>query len=136
MLYRRSLRNKYDQQRLAASVRADSMDKPQVSKLRDIGVEIRAFDWQTARPSELDKHFEGVETVISTCYYSKPAILGQKALVDAAKRSGIKRFIPCDFGTPAPPGIMDLRDNVSSSRSQMRVQVLTITKRKSSSTST
>jgi hypothetical protein len=39
--------------------------------------------------------------------------LSQLNLVDASKRAGVKRFVPCAFITVAPPGgIMDLRDQV------------------------
>lgn len=100
-----------ERQRLAASVRPNSVHKPEVSSLEDLGVEIKQLDWQTASAAELDALFEGVDTVISTCYFS--AIPDQKLLVDAAKRTGVKRFIPCDFATPAPPGVMMLHDTVS-----------------------
>lgn len=36
----------------------------------------------------------------------------QIPLVDAAKEAGVARFVPCDFGTVCPPGVMSLRDRV------------------------
>lgn len=37
----------------------------------------------------------------------------QIPLVDAAREAGVGRFVPCDFGTIAPPkGVMLLRENV------------------------
>lgn len=78
---------------------------------RRLDVEIKPLDWQNSSAEELDTLFHGAETVISTCYVT--AILDQKVLVDAAKRAGVKRFVPCDFGTPAPRRIMALRDEVS-----------------------
>lgn len=92
-------------------MRPDSIDKADVSTLRDLGVEIRPSDWEKASADELDKLFDGAEIVISTCHYT--SIPSQTVLVDAAKRAGVKRFIPCDFGTPAPRGVMGLRDGVS-----------------------
>jgi len=42
-------------------------------------------------------------------------LLHQTRLVDAAKRADVKRFIPSDFGTPCPPGVMKLHDDAGSS---------------------
>lgn len=37
----------------------------------------------------------------------------QIPLVDAAREAGVKRFVPCDFGTISPPtGVMVLREKV------------------------
>lgn len=77
-------------------------------------MEIKALDWLNASAAELDTLFDGVETVISTCYYT--VISEQKVLVDAAKRAGVRRFIPCDFGPPAPHGVMVLHDRVSTNQ--------------------
>jgi hypothetical protein len=49
--------------------------------------------------------------VISTCYYT--AIPDQTRLVDSAKRVGAKRFIPCDWASASPRGIMEMHDTVS-----------------------
>jgi hypothetical protein len=41
--------------------------------------------------------------------------LSQLNLVDASKKAGVKRFVPCAFITVAPAGgVMDLRDQVCS----------------------
>lgn len=99
-------------QRLAATVRPGSLDRPQVTLLRDLGVEIHSIDWQTAGTEKLDELFQGAHTVISTVYWG--VILDQKILVDAAKRANVQRFIPCDFATACPPGVMKLHDDVCS----------------------
>ena len=99
-------------QRLAATVRPTSIDKPEVAPLRELGVDVRPCDWQKQGPAELDELFSGVDIVISTTYWSPDVLLDQKMLVDAAKRMNVKRFIPNDFGTPAPPGVMMLQDTV------------------------
>ena len=39
-------------------------------------------------------------------------ILQQKNLVLAAKAAGVKRFVPCDFGTPGAQGVRELLDQV------------------------
>ena len=50
--------------------------------------------------------------VISALHVSE--IPNQKVLVDAAKRAGVKRFIPSDWCNACVPGVMDLYDNVRS----------------------
>jgi len=60
----------------------------------------------------LIKALDGIETVISTL--SPTAYLAHIPLANAAKKAGVKRFIPCGFITVAPPGgVMLLRDHVS-----------------------
>jgi hypothetical protein len=99
-------------QRLATSVRFASLSKPQVTSLSDLGVEIRASDWQTDGPEKLDQLFSGSDVVISTV--NSEAHLDQKILVDAAKRANVKRFIPSDFGIVRVPGVNDIFDKVKS----------------------
>lgn len=42
-------------------------------------------------------------------------LLQQIPLIDAAKKAGVKRFVPCDFGPVAPPkGFMSIRETVRS----------------------
>jgi hypothetical protein len=47
---------------------------------------------------------------IVVCCLSPPAIRSQIALIDAAVQAGVKRFVPCNWGTPAARGILSLRD--------------------------
>lgn len=45
---------------------------------------------------------------------SGTALLEQMGIVTAAKRAGVKRFVPCGFVTVCPAGgVMRLRDHVS-----------------------
>lgn len=104
------LKAPFSYQNLATTVRPGSMDRAEVPLLRDLGVEIHPIDWRTAGPEKLAELFQGVHTVISTVFWS--TILEQKQLVDAAKSANVQRFIPGDFGTACPPGVMQLRDNV------------------------
>jgi putative NADH-flavin reductase len=53
----------------------------------------------------------GVDTVI--CALSPDSLFEQLPLADAAKKAGVKRFVPCAFMTVCPPGgIMWIRDQV------------------------
>ena len=54
---------------------------------------------------------KGVDIVISTVDVFQ--LNSQILLIDAAKRAGVKRFIPCDFGTPGSKGVRPLVDQVS-----------------------
>ena len=61
-------------------------------------------------PTELDAALKGVDTLICTTHYSE--IDKQLPLVDAAKRVGVKRFIPNDWASPCVRGVMRLHDQV------------------------
>ncbi|KAL0948741.1 hypothetical protein HGRIS_008873 [Hohenbuehelia grisea] len=90
------------------TVRPESLNKPIVKDLQAIGVSIVPLDWQTAPAAELEALLKGVDTVISACNWE--ALRDQTRLVDAAKVAGVKRFIPCDWGTICPPGEMKIED--------------------------
>jgi hypothetical protein len=49
-----------------------------------------------------------VDTVI--CSMSPAALKFQIPLIDAAVAAGVKRFLPCNWGTPSSRGILALRD--------------------------
>jgi len=90
-----------------AGVRPTSLSKPEVSKLRERGVEIRAIELSNS-PAELDAALKGVDTVISTTYFTE--IDKQVHLADAAKRVGVKRFVPDDWATPCVRGVRGFYD--------------------------
>jgi hypothetical protein len=59
----------------------------------------------------LVKVLTGIDVVISCIYWLN--LDDQVPLIKAAKLAGVKRFVPCNFGTPAPRGVMKLMDHVS-----------------------
>ncbi len=83
-----------------------------MSKLREHGVEIRAIELSNS-PAELDAVLKGVDTVISTTFITE--IDKQVRLADAAKRVGVKRFIPNDWATPCVRGLRKMFDQVRTS---------------------
>lgn len=96
-------------QRVAALVRPASQSKPNTEALRASGVEIRLGDL-TDGVSKLKETLSGVDIVISAVIAS--AIESQKDIIHAAKEVGVKRFVPCDFGTPGKRGVRHLLDAV------------------------
>lgn len=59
---------------------------------------------------DLVKVLAGVDVLISAIFFQ---VLHQEIpLAKAAKAAGVKRFVPCSFGTPCPRGLMLLRDTV------------------------
>jgi len=94
--------------RVAALTRPSSLSKPQVNDLRSKGVEIRAADIDSDNIEKLTQVLAGVDVLISVV--TAEAILAQKLLIAAAKAAGVKRVIPCDFGTPGKRGVRDLND--------------------------
>lgn len=96
-------------QRVAALVRPASQSKPNTEALRASGVEIRLGDL-TDGVAKLKEILAGVDLVISAVIAS--AIESQKDIIYAAKEVGVKRFVPCDFGTPGKRGVRHLLDAV------------------------
>ncbi|KAL2830659.1 hypothetical protein BJY01DRAFT_240331 [Aspergillus pseudoustus] len=91
-----------------ALVRPRSAQKPAIVALQDKGVHIRKCDLKSSE-DELEKVLQGVDVVISCVGSAEQQ--DQIPLANAAKKAGVKRFIPCGFITVAPPGgIMWLRD--------------------------
>ncbi|CAJ2513880.1 Uu.00g019990.m01.CDS01 [Anthostomella pinea] len=89
-------------------IRTASANKPAAQKLRDRGLKIVTGDL-TGSIKDLVALVCGTDTIISTIY---PESVGEQIpLVDAAVQAGVRRFVPCNFGTPsARGGIMDMRD--------------------------
>ncbi|OBZ72583.1 hypothetical protein A0H81_07784 [Grifola frondosa] len=94
--------------RVAAAVRPASLAKPSVEKLRESGVEIRPADIQADGVAKLKDMLSGVDVLISAVSFD--IIREQEDVLVAAKEAGVKRVIPCDFGTPGAKGVRDLHD--------------------------
>ncbi|KAL1730828.1 hypothetical protein EV714DRAFT_210173 [Schizophyllum commune] len=93
--------------RVAAVVR--SPNKPAVVDFKNRGVEIVISpSLDTATHEELVKLLTGVDIVVSAIHVF--ALEAQRPLFAAAKEAGVKRVVPCDFGTHAPPGVMLIKD--------------------------
>lgn len=91
-----------------ALVRPKSMGKPAVNVLRERGVEIREGDLEGSE-EDLVKALHDIDVVISCVGALQQQ--DQIALANAAKKAGVKRFVPCGFITVASPGgIMRMRD--------------------------
>ncbi|KAH9925898.1 NAD(P)-binding protein [Epithele typhae] len=95
--------------RVVAFTRPSSSPKPDVETMCARGVEIRHADLLDG-VEKLKAALEGIDVVISAV--TALSILDQKDLVRAAKEVGVKRFIPCDFGTPGAKGVRVLFDDV------------------------
>lgn len=98
-------------QKAAAITRPASLSKPAVTELRSKGVEIREADVQSDSLEKLKEALSGVDVLISAV--NAEIILSQKTLLAAAKKAGVKRVVPCDFGTPGARGVRDLHDMAS-----------------------
>ena len=98
-------------QEVTALTRPSSLQKPQVLELAKKGVNIVAADLAGSE-EELKKALMGIEVVISTIYGA--SVTAEIPLINAAKAIGVQRYVPCFFGTVAPPtGALRLRELVS-----------------------
>lgn len=75
------------------------------------GVEIRPLDLEHSSHEQLTAALKDVDTVISTIVWT--ALQSQRILIEASKKTGVKRFIPCDWGTACVRGVRKLYDEVS-----------------------
>ncbi|KAF9068986.1 NAD(P)-binding protein [Rhodocollybia butyracea] len=89
-----------------ALIRPSSLSKPETKELEALGVEIIPGDIVTSTPEDLDKALRDIDTVISTVL----PFVDQKPLILAAKRAGVKRFVPSDFGPQIPRGVFAMQD--------------------------
>lgn len=98
-------------QDVVALIRPLSARKPTVAKMEEQGVEIRKCDLK-ASDEQLIEVLAGIDVVVSCVGPAEQQ--DQIPLAKAAKKAGVKRFVPCGFITICPPGgIMWLRDEVS-----------------------
>ena len=80
-------------------------------KLQDRGIKIHAASLEN--DVQLADILSGIHTVISAVGPELEAQLAQIPLADAAKKVGVKRFVPCAWITVCPAGgVMWLRDQV------------------------
>ena len=97
---------------ITALVRPSSAKRDEVHILHDRAVDILIAGVRTEDISSLAGKLSGFNTIISAV--GRDAQLLQLRLIDAAKKAGVQRFVPCAFMTIGPPGgVMLLRDEVS-----------------------
>jgi hypothetical protein len=97
------------QQEITALVRPSSVEKPATISLKERGIKIVPIDIGRSH-DELVATLTGIDTVISAIHFQ--SLDDEIPLSNAAKRAGVKRYVPCFFATIAPRGIMDARDRV------------------------
>jgi uncharacterized protein YbjT (DUF2867 family) len=101
-----------------ALVRPISAQKPAITRLQDRGIQIRKCDLK-APEEELIEALAEIDVVISCVGPAEQQ--DQIPLAKAAKKTGVKRFVPCGFITVCPPGgIMWLRDEKEIVYNQIR----------------
>ncbi|KAK7426119.1 hypothetical protein QQZ08_007429 [Neonectria magnoliae] len=102
------LRLSKDPFNITALVRPASINKPEVQSVKEQGVGINVIELD-APHEDLVKALSGQDVVI--CCIIPGSADSQKALADAAKEAGVKRFIPSSFATACPPaGVMVMRE--------------------------
>ncbi|KAJ5982357.1 hypothetical protein N7451_012457 [Penicillium sp. IBT 35674x] len=103
---------------VTALVRSASTPKPAIARLEDKGMHVRECDLK-APEDHLIEALAGIDVVISCVGPAEQQ--DQISLAKAAKKTGVKRFIPCGFITVCPPGgIMWLRDEKEIVYNQIR----------------
>ncbi|KAI5885530.1 NAD(P)-binding protein [Schizophyllum commune H4-8] len=96
--------------RVATIVRTPT--KPAAVEFKNRGVEILVCsDLTTATHAELVKLLDGADILVSTVHAMM--LDAQRPLFAAAKEAGVKRVVPDDFSSHAPPGAMLLNDKAN-----------------------
>ena len=100
------------QQNVTAITRPSSTPKPALLAFQKRGVRLLPADLTGNTPDEdLAKLLVGIDIIIATI--NIPDLQVQIPLANAAKIAGVKRFVPCFFGTIVPPGgLLGIRDMV------------------------
>ncbi|CEI67571.1 unnamed protein product [Fusarium venenatum] len=96
-----SVEPKFD---ITALVRPSSLKKPNVIELQGKGVNILSFSLDDPE-DHLATQLKGIDVLIVCC------LLDETILANAAKKAGVKRYVPCFYATVMPRGIQTLRDN-------------------------
>ena len=76
---------------------SDEKNRQKIEKMKAQGAIIVEGD--VMKPQTLLPIFEGVDVVVSAVGNNETTVPGQKNLIDAAKKQGVKRFIPSDYST-------------------------------------
>ncbi|KAH6685053.1 isoflavone reductase [Plectosphaerella plurivora] len=93
---------------ITALARESSINGPRYQALKELGVTVAAVDLAGSE-EDLTKALAGAEVVICTLHVFDAR--DQINLASAAKKAGVKRFVPSFFATVAPPsnGVLSLR---------------------------
>lgn len=92
-------------------VRSSSISKPVVQAFEAKGITIKVGD-SLSPVEDLVEILRGIDVLINT--HSMPMYEGQKNIVIAAKKAGVKRIVPSAWiPTIAPGGLSKPRDDVS-----------------------
>jgi hypothetical protein len=113
--YSLSIHTDNQPQEVAELVRPSSAEKPEVKALSEKNVKVCIADI-TGPVEDVIPILSGFDAVISAVSAIDGTLqLSQMNLATAAKKAGIKRFVPCAFASVCPPGgVMMLRDEVRS----------------------
>lgn len=92
--------------------------------LKARGTEIRIVDLEASSVEQLQEQLKDVDIVISAIEWTQFHL--QTPLINASKNAGVKRFIPCPFGTACLAGVRYLFDQARAITSSSRSSILLI----------
>lgn len=95
---------------IVAAVKPSSALKPAVVDLKDRSAYIRQIDLEAASENVLLELFKDIDIVLIAIHWTQIQL--QYPMIDAAKKTGVKRFIPCDWAPACVRGVRKLHDEV------------------------
>lgn len=78
-------------------------------QLSTLGVDIIGYDPEASVQSLAEK-LKGLDVLISCMSWEQ--LESQIPWIQAAKMAGVKRFVPSEWVSPAPRGVIDIKDKV------------------------
>ncbi|KAK1217343.1 hypothetical protein PQX77_020004 [Marasmius sp. AFHP31] len=105
-----------------ALTRPSSVDKPSTQELKSLGVEVVVGDVISDSQETLETHLKGIDTIIIAAPPVGPEGQSQQHnLLLAAKKAGVKRVVPSDFGPHGVPGSTVYNDLLSAEELEARI---------------
>ncbi|GME50028.1 uncharacterized protein LTHEOB_4724 [Neofusicoccum parvum] len=94
--------------KITALTRQSSLDKPRSAALKQLGINVVPYDISAPLEQQVQQ-LRSIDIVISAVGLG--SVLDQIPLATAAKKAGVKRFVPSFYATVSPPsGIISIRD--------------------------
>lgn len=92
-------------QEVSLLARPSSIEKPAWQNLAKRGFDVISIDLSKEADPDVLRPFEVIVSAIDNSGNRE-----QQHLATAAKAAGVKRFVPCGFAVPCPPGVMAIKD--------------------------
>ncbi|KAF2141490.1 uncharacterized protein K452DRAFT_351566 [Aplosporella prunicola CBS 121167] len=92
---------------ITSFTRTSSIDSPTNQKFKAKGVQVIGYDLSDPREA-LVNQLKSIDVLISCITWEH--LEQQMSWIEAAKEAGVKRFVPSEWVSPAPRGVINIKD--------------------------